>query len=159
MIQISSNQLIAEQWVPKKISEVFPFFADPKNLEALTPPWLNFRITSQTTPTTELGTLIEYQLRMRGIPMKWKSEITEWIPNERFADNQLIGPYRKWYHVHRFVEKDGGTLLLDTVDFILPMGIFGKIALPLVKRDLTKIFNHRLKVIENLFSKSIEQNL
>lgn len=153
MIKITSNQLSAEQWVPKKISEVFPFFADPKNLEQLTPPWLNFHITYQSTPQTQSGTLIEYKLRMRGLPMRWKSEITEWIPNQRFADNQLIGPYKKWYHVHQFVEKDGGTLLLDQVDFILPMGVLGKLALPLVKRDLTKIFNYRITVIEKLFSK------
>lgn len=133
------------------MDEVFPFFSDPKNLERITPPWLNFQIVHQTTPQTQLGTQIEYKLSMHGLPMRWKSEITEWEPGKRFADNQLKGPYRKWYHVHRFSVKDGGVLMQDEVEFALPMGFLGNLFLPWVKRDLRKIFSHRMKVIEETF--------
>ena len=153
MLNITNNLLTAEQWVPKKVEEIFPFFSDPKNLEELTPPFLNFHIKKQSTKGTEVGTRIEYKLSMHGLPMHWISEITEFVVNERFADSQISGPYKKWYHVHRFISKDEGTLLQDEVQFILPMGFLGKLALPLVKRDLTKIFNHRQKIIENLFKK------
>jgi ligand-binding SRPBCC domain-containing protein len=151
MITLTNNSLSTEQWIAKPVEEIFPFFSDPKNLEKITPPWLKFAIHSQSTESAALGTLIEYRLKMRGLPMRWKSEITEWERNVRFADKQLIGPYKSWYHVHTFTPKDGGTLMVDHVKFELPFGILGKIAVPLVKSDLRKIFSYRLETIKNFF--------
>ncbi len=100
----------------------------------------------------ESGTLIDYRLRVRGIPFKWQSRIEEWEPNRKFVDTQVHGPYRLWHHTHTFEEKDGGTLMKDVVQYAVPGGWLGQqLAGPFVARDLTKIFAYRKKVINERF--------
>ena len=90
-----------EQLVPRPIGEVFAFFCDATNLEAITPPWFDLRILSQKPIELRAGTIIEYRLRYRGIGMGWTSEITEWEPPQHFVDVQLRGPYAFWQHTHK----------------------------------------------------------
>ncbi|MGZ4875445.1 MAG: SRPBCC family protein, partial [Candidatus Angelobacter sp.] len=99
------------QQVPRQLPEVFAFFSRAENLEVLTPPWLNFKILEVTPPPLRQGTLINYSLRVHGIPLRWTSEIIEWEPPHRFVDLQLRGPYKLWRHEHRFEARDGGTLI------------------------------------------------
>ncbi|HET9943128.1 MAG TPA: SRPBCC family protein [Terriglobia bacterium] len=101
-----------EQWIPKPLEEVFPFFASTGNLERITPEWLHFQVISGPE-VIELGTKINYKLRVHGLPMRWQSEITAWNPPFRFVDEQRRGPYRTWVHENRFEPSDGGTLLLN----------------------------------------------
>ena len=141
-----------EQRLPGSPAEVFPFFADAANLEAITPPWLRFRIVSPPADL-RLGTLIEYRLRLHGVPVSWLTRIEEWLPGERFVDVQLHGPYRLWHHTHEF-EPDGagGTLMRDVVRYALPYGPLGEAARRLfVARDLERIFDfRRAQVLERL---------
>jgi ligand-binding SRPBCC domain-containing protein len=129
--------------------EVFAFFADAGNLEALTPPWLRFRIT---TPRVELraGALIEYRLRVHGLPIRWKTEITAWEPPHRFVDEQRHGPYRLWVHEHTFEDAPGGgTLIRDRVRYRPP---FGRLANWLVvERDVRTIFAYRSAALLRIF--------
>ena len=142
----------AEQFVPKPRDELFSFFSEASNLEALTPAFLNFKIKSVTTPKIEKGTHIEYDLKLHGVPIAWLTDIVSWNPPEQFVDNQLKGPYTIWYHEHRFEPVSGGTLLKDWVRYELPGGKLGQwAALPKVKSDIDQIFLYRRERIESLF--------
>ena len=118
----AAYRLQAEIWVPQPREEVFDFFADAFNLEAITPPWLNFSVKTPAPIAMETGTLIDYRLRLHGIPITWRTLISVWEPPFRFVDQQLRGPYRLWHHEHTFEELDGGTLVRDTVDYAVPGG-------------------------------------
>jgi ligand-binding SRPBCC domain-containing protein len=108
-----------------------------------------------STPTIQEGTLIEYRLKVHGIPMRWTTRIEEWKPGVRFVDNQLRGPYSLWHHTHTFEAKDGGTLMRDRVRFRLPLGKLGDFfGSWLVKRDVSAIFEFRKTTIDRLFPKT-----
>lgn len=140
------------QFVPRSRSEVFPFFADAGNLEAITPEFVGFRILTPRPIEMRPGALIDYRIRLFGIPLNWQTEIESFDPPERFVDVQRRGPYRLWRHTHRFVEQAGGTLLVDEVEYQLPAGPLGPLAHALfVRRSLDQIFRHRQTVIERLF--------
>jgi len=134
-----------EQVLPAPPAEVFPFFADAHNLEAITPPWLGFRVLTPRPVEMRPGALIEYRLRLRGIPLAWLTRISEWVPGVRFVDEQLSGPYRLWHHTHEFApHAGGGTQMRDTVRYALPYWPLGEVAHALVvRRDLEAIFDHR----------------
>jgi uncharacterized protein (TIGR01777 family) len=146
----------AEQFVPRELNEVFPFFSDARNLEAITPEWLNFKIKSVSTgDKIEKGTKIRYRLKLHGVPIAWLTDIAEWQPPTLFVDNQLKGPYSLWYHEHSFETVKGGTLLKDWVRYRLPMGKLGSwVGLGKVRSDVSKIFAHRKQSILNQFSGS-----
>ena len=128
--------------------EVFPFFADAHNLEAITPPFLGFRVVTPRPLELRAGTLIEYRLRLRGLPVSWLTRIEDWEPGVRFTDAQLAGPYRLWHHTHEFApDGDGWTVMRDTVRYALPFWPLGEIAHPLVARDLAAIFDFRATAV------------
>lgn len=131
--------------------EIFPFFSDPLNLERITPPWLKFRVVSDLPIQMRKGTEIEYRLKIRGIPARWRSRITVWEPPYRFVDEQLRGPYRAWIHEHRFTEVESGTLCEDTVQYAPPGGaLLNKL---LVAKDIQKIFAYRTEQLQKIFGR------
>ena len=134
------------------IERVFPFFADATNLERITPPWLRFRVVSSTPIEMGEGARIDYRLRLRGVPIRWRSEITDWDPPHRFVDRQLEGPYRLWVHTHTFTPTRGGTRVGDDVEYAVPGGaLVNRI---LVRRDVERIFEYRRSVLSDLFEDS-----
>jgi len=140
------------QQVARPLPEVFNFFSRAENLEALTPPWLNFKILKAEPQPVQQGTLIHYSLRVHGIPLRWTSEIVEWEPPYRFVDLQLRGPYKLWRHEHRFEPCDGGTLISDTINLSLPLGFLGQIAYKIkVYSDVQEIFAFRKGKIRSIF--------
>lgn len=148
--------LIKDQFVPLKPEEVFPFFSRAENLEALTPPWLNFKITSKTTEEINKGSLINYKLKIHGVPVRWKTLISEWKENEFFIDEQLKGPYSKWHHVHSFVPVPGGCLLRDEITYRVPGLIFGKLFLgKWISSDVNAIFSYRQKRIQEFLESGL----
>ena len=142
--------LTNELWLPQPPAEIFPFFADAANLERLTPPSLRFRILTPPPIEMAVGTLIDYRIRLRGIPMRWQSEITEWEPPHRFVDEQRRGPYRQWIHEHTFTAQDGGTLAVDIVQYAVLGGV--TIQRLFVAPELRRIFDYRNATLENYFS-------
>ena len=135
------NVLSTKLWVPLNRSDVFELFSDAFQLERLTPPWLNFRVLTPGPIEMQTGQLIDYQIRLHGIPIRWRTEISNWEPPYRFTDTQLRGPYRLWEHSHTFEELDGGTLVRDRVDYLVPGGpIVNRL---FVRNDLRRIFNYR----------------
>jgi ligand-binding SRPBCC domain-containing protein len=138
------HTLHREQRLPGPPDDVFAFFADAGNLEAITPPWLHFRIVTPRPIAMGPGTLIEYRLRLHGLPISWLTEIAVWEPGVRFVDRQVRGPYALWHHTHEFAEDGDGTLMRDTVRYALPFGPLGALAHALVvRRDLDRIFAYR----------------
>ena len=135
--------------VPRPIDAVFPFFSDAHNLEEVTPPWLAFRVVTPGPIRVEPGVRIDYRLRVRGIPVRWTSEIDVWEPPYRFGDWQVRGPYRSWRHEHTFSEHDGGTLVGDRVDFEVPLAF---LAGRLVAADVERIFRYRQTRMLELFA-------
>lgn len=136
--------------LPLPLAEVFAFFADAGNLERITPPELNFHILTPLPIEVRQGTLIDYRLRLFGIPFNWQTEIVCWEPPNRFIDQQLHGPYRKWIHSHRFSEIDGLTTIEDEVRYQLPLWPMGELAFPLVRTQLQRIFSYRQKAIRSI---------
>jgi ligand-binding SRPBCC domain-containing protein len=136
------------QRLPRPPQDVFPFFADAFNLEAITPPWLRFRVVTPEPVTMAEGTLLEYRLRLRGVPIRWLTRIAVWEPPVRFVDVQVSGPYRLWQHTHSFEPDGDGTLMRDRVRYALPLGPLGELAhLALVRRDLDRIFAFRHEAV------------
>jgi len=140
-----------ELWLPRQCDEIFTFFADAHNLQILTPGWLNFKILTPLPIMMRAGALIDYKLRLRGMPVRWQTEITAWRPPHRFVDEQKRGPYRQWIHEHRFEPKDGGTLCSDEVRYAVPGGAI--VNWLVVRHDVEKIFEFRLQKLLEIFNK------
>jgi ligand-binding SRPBCC domain-containing protein len=140
-----------EQVVAAPLDEVFAFFSRARNLERITPPWLRFALLTPEPIDMAPGTLIDYRLRLRGVPIGWTSRIEKWAADRLFVDRQLRGPYRLWVHRHEFDSVARGTLVRDRVRYALPLGGLGTVAhTALVRRDLDRIFDFRRDAVRRL---------
>jgi ligand-binding SRPBCC domain-containing protein len=140
-------------WLPRPIDAVFAFFTDVANLDAITPPWVGFEILTPRPVELRTGAIIDYRLRLHGIPVGWRTEITHWDPPRGFVDEQRRGPYRLWVHRHEFEEEAGGTRVRDRVEYAVPGGPLE----PLVHRlfvapDLRALFAHRHRRLRELLA-------
>ncbi len=145
-------QLERQQFFPYPREDVFAFFADAYNLEAITPDFLHFRILTPPPIVMQPGTLIDYTLRLFGIPFQWQTRIETFEPPYRFTDIQRRGPYRHWHHRHEFFDVAGGTMVRDHIDYALPYGLLGTVAHAcLLRRTLDRIFDDRFARLERLF--------
>jgi ligand-binding SRPBCC domain-containing protein len=146
------HEFRSELWLPLSPAELFPFFADAANLEAITPPWLHFEIETPQPIVMREGALIDYRLRVRGVPLHWRTRISSWQPPHRFVDEQLSGPYRQWIHEHTFESRDGGTLARDQIRYAIRLDFL--IHRWLVQPDIERIFQFRSEMLETRFSTS-----
>lgn len=148
------HQLSRSQLVARPVTEVFAFFADAANLDALTPPFLNFRILTPMPFELRTGAQLDYQLSLFGVPFGWRTRITDWQPGRRFVDEQESGPYALWRHTHEFEARGDSTLMRDVVDYSVPFGPLGAVAHVLfVRRTLDRIFDFRRDAIVRLLER------
>ncbi|MBP1772107.1 MAG: cyclase/dehydrase [Holophagaceae bacterium] len=156
---MSEEVFTAVQDLPAPRGEVFAFFADPANLEALTPPWLRFEVlTPRPLPRGE-GARFDYRIRVRGLPLRWRTLIETFEPGTRFVDTQLAGPYALWHHTHAFEDlpaspdlPQGGTRMTDRVRYRVGWGFLGRIVTALwVRRDIARIFEYRKQALAARF--------
>jgi ligand-binding SRPBCC domain-containing protein len=147
---MKTYRLDTELWLPQPRGLIFKFFADPANIEPLTPAWLHFEILTPANIELRQGTLLDYRLRLRGIPLRWQSVIAEWDPPRRFVDRQTRGPFSLWVHEHSFSEHNGGTLVGDRVEYAVPGGALTQKYL--VAPDLERLFKYRHQVLDMLFN-------
>lgn len=136
-------------WLPQPREILFPFFSDAFKLEEITPVWLRIRVLAVNPNPMELGTEIDYRLRIRGIPVRWQTGITEWNPPQHFVDEQVRGIFRLWVHEHRFSEQGGGTLCEDLVRYATPGGALMNWLF--VERDLREMFAFRAARFQAIF--------
>lgn len=139
----------SECFVPRPLEEVFAFFSDAANLERLTPPWLKFHILTPLPIEMRVGRFIDYRLRIRGVPVRWQSEITVWNPPYDFTDESRRGPYKYWRHNHQFVAEGDGTRVFDEAHYGVPGGAL--VHWLLVGRDVRKIFEYRQRMLKEIF--------
>lgn len=142
-----------ELWLPLPPEQVFQFFADAGNLDAITPPWLHFHIVTPRPIEMRAGALIDYKLRVRGLPLCWRTLIKEWQPPYRFVDEQVRGPYRQWIHTHTFEPRGGGTLARDVVQYAVPFDFIAHTLF--VRRDIEKIFAFRQETLRKRFAREV----
>lgn len=142
------QQIHTTTQVPASLDDAFAFFADASNLERLTPPWLNFTIRTPAPIDMRTGAEIDYEIRLYGVPIPWRSRIDIWEPGRRFVDRQIVGPYRWWSHEHRFETRPEGVTVIDHVDYV-PRCRW--ISAPLVNRDVRRIFEYRRDALERIF--------
>ena len=151
------RQLYREKQLNCDLQTAWDFFSSPMNLPKITPKDMAFTVLSKhNTEKIVEGMTIDYTVSpLLGIPMKWKTRITEVILNKSFTDFQEKGPYKLWNHHHEFIANEKGVLMIDKVDYELPFGVLGNLAHTLfVKKKLEKIFNYRFHILENLFNKN-----
>ncbi len=144
----------SELWLPLPPAGLFPFFGDAANLDAITPPWLNFRILTLLPIVMREGSLIDYRLRVRGLPLRWRTRISAWQPPHRFVDEQLRGPYRLWIHEHTFDARNGGTLARDSVRYAVPFDAL--LHRWFVRPDIERIFQFRAAELKRRFAAADE---
>jgi ligand-binding SRPBCC domain-containing protein len=142
---VGVHLLERSQRVEVPVEQAFAFYADDRNLEPLTPPWVHFAITSPRPVTMQAGALLEYRLRLHGVPLRWRTRIDIWEPPHRFTDFQEKGPYSLWEHAHLFEpDGSGATIIHDRVRYAIPLGPLGTLAHRVfVRRDLERIFDYR----------------
>lgn len=138
--------------VPVGLDETFAFFADAFNLDRLTPAWVGFEILTPKPIVMKPGAVIDYRIRLHGIPVRWQTVITVWEPPHRFVDVQIRGPYRWWHHTHRFEACAEGTRVIDEVEYAAPLGWLTEPLL--VRRDVERIFDYRAEALARELSGS-----
>ena len=138
-----------QQMLEQPLTKVFDFFSDAHNLTVITPPWLRFEVITPAPIEMNVGTRIDYRLKLRGVPIRWQSEITEWNPPYAFVDVQRRGPYRLWRHTHTFDETEDGVIIGDTVEYaVWGNELIGRF---FVRPDIEKIFAYRAEQLDGIF--------
>ena len=145
-----------EVLVPESQEKVFDFFNRPENLVRLMPPFMKFSLLTPGKLVTKVGAVFDYQVRVFGVQNRWTTYISEYEAPHRFVDIQLKGPHSFWHHEHEFKSTEEGTLVIDKIHYLLPLGILGRVANKIIMEPIVKaLFRHRLKVMQDVFNEAL----
>lgn len=150
------HHLYRKQFLAMTLDEAWPFFSSPRNLELITPDFLHFRITSAIPDEIHAGLIITYRISaVANIPMTWVTEISHVIPQRQFVDEQRLGPFRFWHHLHRFTPVENGIVMEDSVYYVMPWGWLGeRIHQAFIQARLNRIFDFRQSFLARRFNQS-----
>ena len=139
--------------LPISLEKAWAFFSNPTNLPKITPPYMDFRITSPLQSDIYAGQIITYTVRpLFRKTVNWTSEITHAEKPNFFVDEQRFGPYRFWHHQHHFNEVEGGVEIHDLVYYLLFHDQFtGLINRLIVAPRLKRIFDYRSMILKEIF--------
>ena len=146
------HRLKTVQRLPIGLDEAWAFFSDPANLREITPPSMDFRVTSELPPRMYAGLIVTYTVRpLLGVPVSWVTEITHVEEPYRFVDEQRFGPYRFWHHQHLFREVDGLVEMTDLVHYASPTPAGRLVDRWVVGPRVKEIFEYRARVLRERF--------
>ncbi len=154
---MQAHSLTFETKLYRPLDEIFNFFSNAENLTAVTPTDVEFSMLTPTPIKMHVGTMINYRIKLMGVPFFWCTHINMWEPPYRFADEQLKGPYVFWHHEHTFEQKEGYVLMTDKLHYLSP----GWFLEPLINRffvtpQIKKIWVFRDQQFKKLFGKKEE---
>lgn len=154
------HSIEVKQKLPVNLATAWDFFSSPKNLNAITPKDLSFKIVSGADSKAYSGQIITYMVSpIWNISMNWVTEITQCIEGKYFIDEQRFGPYKFWHHQHHFEETHNGVIMTDILHYALPYGWLGELMGYLfIHNKVHGIFNFREKILLEIF-KNEEKNL
>lgn len=144
------REIHSELWLPVPLEDLFPFYSDARNLEKLSPPWVNFKILTPAPIVMRAGALIDYQIKLRGFPLRWRTRINSWEPPNQFSDEQIRGPYRYWLHEHSFKTEARGTRVIDHIRYAVYFDFL--VHDWLVRPDIDRIFKYRTDALKARFN-------
>lgn len=148
------RELYFTQQLPISLDEAWTFFSNPENLKEITPPHMDFVVTSKHHGKKMYpGQIIRYIVRpVMGIPLKWCTEITHVEDKKYFIDEQRFGPYAFWHHQHHFTSNGAGVLMEDILNYKVPLGFLGEIVDDLfINNEVNGIFKYRKEILLNRF--------
>ena len=155
MTERSLRTYSIQQWLPLTTEAAFAYFADETKLDGLTPPWFRIKVLGKSTDRLGPGTLLDYRMTLRGLPLRWRSRIEDWDPPHGFAYTQVKGPYLYWKHAHFFEPQKAGTLMTDTTFYRLRGGPLGRSLFQAwAGMEIRRIFEFRKNRIERLLGAS-----
>jgi ligand-binding SRPBCC domain-containing protein len=145
-------------FIPRARPDVFGFFADPRNLALVNPPGMRLAWLAPPPDVLAAGSVLDFSVRLLGVPVRWRVMIREFDPPYRFVDVQLWGPFSRWEHRHRFAEgaaPDGtggaGTWVEDRLTYRLPLGALGSLAHAVAAgRSIAAMFDYRARRLVEL---------
>ncbi len=147
-------KIVRKQFLPIDQATAWEFFSSPRNLSKITPPQMNFEITSVSGgEKMYAGQLITYKVTVLPlIRLRWVTEITHVEAPHYFTDEQRFGPYALWHHKHHFRSAEGGIEMTDEVDYALPFGFLGRLTHWLwIEKEVSRIFDHRFEILKAYF--------
>ena len=143
----------AEQEINSDLDSVFQFFSQPENLSKITPPKMGFHILTPTPIAMKEGAIIDYTVKIFGIPQRWRTMITSYESHKMFIDEQMKGPYSLWHHKHIFLETSNGVKIIDEVTYVLPLQFLQSLVNKIIiAPQIEEIFSYRKKMIINKFN-------
>ncbi len=98
-----------------------------------------------------LGQTVTFEGTHFGMRQRLTVKVVEFERPRLFVDEMIEGRFQAFKHIHEFMERDGGTLMIDTLEWTSPLGILGRLVDKLFLErhlcDLVTTRNARLKQI------------
>lgn len=106
-------------------------------------------VAGKTAGTAGKGDTVVLGRWSFGLPHRHESVITRYERPGFFQDTMVRGRFRKYQCGHRFMEIDGHTLVIDKVQFSMPLGWVGrKVGKKLVIPAITKLLRRRMELLK-----------
>ncbi len=123
---------------------LFRWHTRPGAFERLSPPWQHLRVLARHGGISD-GARATLVLKHGPLSIRWEALHRGFVDGVQFQDVQVSGPFKKWEHTHKVEPTgDGRAMLVDHVDYALPLGPLGGLAATLFAgRMMERLFAFR----------------